>query len=138
MEKYATAPHKERIVWLDLVKVMAIFMMIAVHCTDNVTPEQRSEPWYLLWGSLYGTFMRPAIPLFVMATGALLLPVKQNITAFYSRRMGRIVVPFLVWSLLYNLFPGSPDSSDSTPRWCMTSSFGRPRTNPGPKPGNVS
>lgn len=105
MEKYATAPHKERIVWLDLVKVMAIFMMIAVHCTDNVTPEQRSEPWYLLWGSLYGTFMRPAIPLFVMATGALLLPVKQNITAFYSRRMGRIVVPFLVWSLLYNLFP---------------------------------
>ena len=42
------------IIWLDLVKFVAIFMMIAVHCTDNVTPAERSEPWYNLWGSFYG------------------------------------------------------------------------------------
>lgn len=34
----------KRIVWLDFVKFIAIFMMIAVHCTDNVTPAERSEP----------------------------------------------------------------------------------------------
>ena len=34
----------KRIIWLDLVKFVAIFMMIAVHCTDNVTPAERSEP----------------------------------------------------------------------------------------------
>ena len=39
----------KRIVWLDFVKFIAIFMMIAVHCTDNVTPAERSEPWYNLW-----------------------------------------------------------------------------------------
>ena len=44
----------KRIIWLDLVKFVAIFMMIAVHCTDNVTPAERSEPWYNLWGSFYG------------------------------------------------------------------------------------
>lgn len=55
----------KRIVWLDFVKFIAIFMMIAVHCTDNVTPAERSEPWYNLWGSFYGSFMRPAIPLFL-------------------------------------------------------------------------
>ena len=75
----------KRIIWLDLVKFVAIFMMIAVHCTDNVTPAERSEPWYNLWGSFYGSFMRSAIPLFVMVTGALLLPVKQNMAFFYKK-----------------------------------------------------
>lgn len=95
----------KRIVWLDFVKFIAIFMMIAVHCTDNVTPAERSEPWYNLWGSFYGSFMRPAIPLFVMVTGALLLPVKENISAYYKKRLTRLIVPFIIWSVLYNLFP---------------------------------
>lgn len=94
-----------RIVWLDLLKVAAIFMMLAVHCTDNVTPAERSEPWYNLWGSLYGSLLRPAIPLFVMVTGALLLPVRENMQTFYRKRIPRVAVPFLLWSVLYNLFP---------------------------------
>ena len=95
----------KRIIWLDFVKFIAISMMIAVHCTDNVTPTERSEAWYNLWGSFYGSFMRPAIPLFVMVTGALLLPVKENISTFYTERLTRLVIPFIVWSVLYNLFP---------------------------------
>ena len=95
----------KRIIWLDFVKFIAISMMIAVHCTDNVTPTERSEAWYNLWGSFYGSFMRPAIPLFVMVTGALLLPVKENISTFYTTRLTRLVIPFIVWSVLYNLFP---------------------------------
>lgn len=95
----------KRIIWLDFVKFIAISMMIAVHCTDNVTPTERSEAWYNLWGSFYGSFMRPAIPLFVMVTGALLLPVKENISTFYTKRLTRLVIPFIVWSVLYNLFP---------------------------------
>lgn len=95
----------KRIIWLDFVKFIAISMMIAVHCTDNVTPTERSEAWYNLWGSFYGSFMRPAIPLFVMVTGALLLPVKENISTFYTKRLTRLVITFIVWSVLYNLFP---------------------------------
>lgn len=95
----------KRIIWLDFVKFIAISMMIAVHCTDNVTPTERSEAWYNLWGSFYGSFMCPAIPLFVMVTGALLLPVKENISTFYTKRLTRLVIPFIVWSVLYNLFP---------------------------------
>ncbi|WP_462357539.1 acyltransferase [Phocaeicola coprocola] len=95
----------KRIIWLDFVKFIAISMMIAVHCTDNVAPTERSEAWYNLWGSFYGSFMRPAIPLFVMVTGALLLPVKENISTFYTKRLTRLVIPFIVWSVLYNLFP---------------------------------
>lgn len=105
MDELLIDKNDKRIVWLDFVKFIAIFMMIAVHCTDNVTPAERSEPWYNLWGSFYGSFMRPAIPLFVMVTGALLLPVRQNIFAFYKKRLTRLIVPFIIWSVLYNLFP---------------------------------
>lgn len=105
MKEISAANEEKRIVWLDIVKFIAIFMMIAVHCTDNVTPAERSEPWYNLWGSFYGSLMRPAIPLFVMVTGALLLPVKQDIQTFYTRRLTRLIIPFLIWSVLYNLFP---------------------------------
>lgn len=96
---------KERLIWIDLIKCIAIFMMIAVHCTDNVTPAERSEGWYNLWGSIYGSLMRPAIPLFVMVMGVLLLPVVQDITTLYKKRVVRVIIPFLIWSVIYNLFP---------------------------------
>ncbi|MFI3267738.1 MAG: acyltransferase, partial [Rikenellaceae bacterium] len=101
----STSTTKERSVYIDILKAIAIFMMIAVHCTDNVTPAERSEPWYNLWGSIYGSLMRPSIPLFVMVTGILLLPVKIEITEFYKKRLLRLVSPFIIWSVLYNLFP---------------------------------
>ncbi len=96
---------KRRIEWLDMLKAIAVFMMIAVHCTDNVTPAERAEPWYNLWGSLYGSLLRPAIPIFLMVTGALLLPTREPIHEFFKRRTVRLIVPFLIWSVVYNLFP---------------------------------
>ncbi len=98
-------PH--RIVWVDVLRFIAIFMVICIHCSDpfNVSPEARSNPEFNFWGSLYGSFLRPCVPLFVMITGLLLLPVNMPIGHFYKKRLLRIAVPFLVWSVLYNLFP---------------------------------
>lgn len=96
-----------RIVWLDVLKLIAIFMVICVHCSDpfNVSPEVRSNPDYNFWGSLYGSALRSCVPLFVMITGVLLLPVKQSMKDFYKKRLLRIASPFVIWSVLYNLFP---------------------------------
>lgn len=97
----------KRIVWLDVLKLIAIFMVICVHCSDpfNVSPEARSNPDYNFWGSIYGSFLRPCVPLFVIITGILLLPVKLSMREFYRKRLLRIAFPFLIWSVLYNLFP---------------------------------
>ncbi len=96
-----------RIVWVDVLRFIAIFMVIAIHCSDpfNVSPEARSNPEFNFWGTLYGSFLRPCVPLFVMITGLLLLPVKLSIGDFYKKRLLRIFIPFVVWSVLYNLFP---------------------------------
>ena len=96
-----------RIVWLDILRLCAIFMVVCIHCSDpfNVSPEARSNPEFNLWGNIYGSFLRPCVPLFVMITGTLLLPVKMSFEKFYRKRLLRIAVPFVVWSVLYNLFP---------------------------------
>ena len=99
--------NASRIVWADVLRLIAILMVIGIHCSDpfNVSPEARANPEYNFWGSIYGAFLRPCVPLFVMLTGMLLLPVKQGIGQFYKKRLLRVAVPFVVWSLLYNLFP---------------------------------
>ncbi len=97
----------KRIVWADLLRFVAIIMVICIHCSDpfNVSVEARSNPDYNLWGSIYGAFLRPCVPLFVMLTGMLLLPIQQDMGQFYKKRMLRVIVPFFIWSFLYNLFP---------------------------------
>ncbi|WP_069658467.1 acyltransferase [Arcticibacter eurypsychrophilus] len=98
---------RERIVWADVLRFIAMFMVIAVHCTDpfNISPAARLNPEYNFWGTIYGSVLRPCVPLFVMLTGMLLLPVKLEMGPFYKKRIFRILSPFLIWSVLYDLFP---------------------------------
>lgn len=96
-----------RIEWVDILRFLAIFMVICCHCADpfNVSAEARSNPEFNFWGSVYGSLLRPCVPFFVMITGLLLLPVRIPAGTFYKKRLTRIAVPFVLWSVLYNLFP---------------------------------
>lgn len=107
MPQNSHTDHTSRIVWLDVLRLLAIFMVICIHCSDpfNVSPEARSNPEFNFWGSIYGSLLRPCVPLFVMITGVLLLPVRMPLGDFYRKRLLRIAVPFAIWSVLYNLFP---------------------------------
>lgn len=96
-----------RIVWADVVRLLAIFMVICAHCADpfNVSPQARLNPDFNFWGTIYGSLLRPCVPLFVMLTGMLILPVRMTTGAFYKKRLTRILWPFLIASVAYNLFP---------------------------------
>ena len=48
-------------------------------------------------------FVRACVPLFVMMTGVLLLPVRAELGDFYRKRIGRIVVPLVFWSVVLPL-----------------------------------
>ena len=45
------------------------------------------------------------VPLFVMITGALMLPVREETSIFYKKRITRVFFPFVIWSVIYALFP---------------------------------
>ncbi|MCC2235778.1 acyltransferase [Bacteroides hominis] len=97
-----------RIVWLDVIRCVAMIMVIGVHCIDPfyISPTMRAIPEYTYWAAIYGSLLRPSVPLFVMMTGLLLLPVKkQPLDKFYKKRIYRVLFPFLIWSVLYSMFP---------------------------------
>lgn len=99
---------RRHLVWLDVVRTVAMLMVIGVHCIDPfyISPTLGSIPEYKHWAAVYGSLLRPSVPLFVMMTGLLLLPVRERqIGAFYKKRIFRVLFPFLIWSVLYNLFP---------------------------------
>lgn len=101
------ASSRPHIVWIDVLRLVAILLVIAVHCTDpfNASPASRADPLFNFWGSLYGSALRACVPLFVMMTGFLLLPVKETMPAFYRKRIPRVLFPFLIWSVLFDLAP---------------------------------
>lgn len=80
-----------RIVWADVVRLLAIFMVICAHCADpfNVSPQARLNPNFNFWGTIYGSLLRPCVPLFVMLTGMLILPVRMTTGAFYKKNGSR-------------------------------------------------
>lgn len=98
----------QHIIWLDVVRFIAMFTVVCCHCTDpfNFYPGTAPNIGEIkLWGAIYGSVLRPCVPLFVMITGALLLPVRGDASTFYKKRIPRVFYPFLIWSVLYNLFP---------------------------------
>ena len=98
----------QHIVWLDVVRLVAMFTVVCCHCTDPFNFYPGDSPDIVdikFWGAVYGAALRPCVPLFVMITGALLLPISGETSVFYKKRIPRVFFPFLIWSVLYNLFP---------------------------------
>lgn len=107
-----------RVVFIDYLRFIACFMVILVHCI---------EPFYLggsgtfirnatdaAWVTLLDSALRAAVPLFVLASSYLLLPLKYDTSTFFRKRFVRVCIPLLIWSVLYALFPywGSAEGFD--------------------------
>lgn len=86
---------KERIAYLDVIRIIACLMVILMH---SPMPGL-GTPGAVLTGISYVT--APCIGLFFMVSGALLLPVKVPMKEFYSRRLSKVVWPTVIWSLFY-------------------------------------
>lgn len=104
--------ERKREVWIDWMRVSACFMVLLVHST---------EPFYLggegsliltksdaFWSSFFDSFVRACVPLFIVASSYLQFPIHYSAGEFVRRRSVRILIPFLVWSLVYALVWGEP------------------------------
>lgn len=111
----SSSSTKERIVWIDWMRVAACFMVMVVHST---------EPFYLggegaliqneadaFWSAFFDSIVRCCVPLFVIASSFLLFPLKQSTGEFFRRRAVRILVPFAIWSVFYAFYWGEPASN---------------------------
>lgn len=107
-ENVNLSTSSSHIVWLDVVRFVAMFTVVCCHSADPFNffvGESAQIEDIKFWGAAWGSALRPCVPLFAMITGALLLPVKSETSVFYKKRIYRVLWPFLIWSVIYNLFP---------------------------------
>lgn len=90
---------KEHIVWIDLLRVVACFLVVVSHSCDPFVGQFDNNHSEFLTGAFIGSLVRPCVPLFAMMSGVLLLPVNMDMAAFYSKRAKRLLMPFIFWSL---------------------------------------
>lgn len=108
-------PTRKREVWIDWMRVAACFMVIIVHST---------EPFYLggsgsqiltaadaFWASFFDSFVRACVPLFIVASSYLQFPLHYSTGEFFRRRAVRILVPFVLWTMVYACVWGEPVSN---------------------------
>lgn len=90
---------KDHLGWVDLLRVIACFLVVLSHCCDPFVARFDADRGEFLVGVFSGSLFRSCVPLFVMMTGVLLLPVNEGMAEFYKKRIGRIISPLVFWSV---------------------------------------
>jgi surface polysaccharide O-acyltransferase-like enzyme len=88
--------------WADLIRVLAIYLVVIIHTSGQLTNAWGTVPlaqWVM--ADVYGGIARVGVPLFFMLSGYLLLPRTESLRDFYGKRVLKIVIPFVVWSIIY-------------------------------------
>ena len=86
--------------WIDLLLVIACALMVISHACDGFVSQFDTNYNAFLTGALTGSFARPSVPLFAMITGVLIFPVRHTMMQFYKKRIGRILMPLIFWSIV--------------------------------------
>lgn len=109
-------------VWLDNARIIAILAVVMLHVAADFVFDYPvgDVAWWV--GNVYDSAVRWCVPLFVMISGALLLDPSKNepLKTFYSKRVSRLLVPLLFWTLVYlawrvakGVVTGNPESVSS-------------------------
>ncbi len=97
---------KERIVYLDVLRIIAIFAVILLHVSalewNNTSPNTFNWQIY----NIYDSIVRFCVPVFIMISGALFLDDSREIKIkkLYKHNILRLIIAFVFWSLCYASF----------------------------------
>lgn len=97
---------KERIIAYDYIRIVAMLLVVSCHCFGDISAASGEVI------SILSYLEAPCNGLFFAVSGALLLPVNTppcDTGSFLKKRLRKIVVPTLVWSIIYLLLSGDFD-----------------------------
>ncbi|WP_281647789.1 acyltransferase family protein [Parendozoicomonas sp. Alg238-R29] len=100
---------KESYFFIELLRAVAAFAVIIIHVIGpyrSMIGQIPDYDWLAAVG--FNVSSRWAVPVFIMITGALMLPDTRpfNLHIYLNRRIRRVVIPFLIWSVFYAFLAG--------------------------------
>ena len=109
---------EQRIVFIDYIRVIACFLVMLVHASENFYAADASglagnvsmlaNEANRFWVAFFDGFLgRVCVPLFMIVSAFLLVPMKpgQTMQQFYRRRFMRILPPMFAFMLIYTFLP---------------------------------
>lgn len=114
----AQIQDSQRIGFVDWIRVVACFLVMLVHSSENFYAADSSglagnmsmlaNEANRFWVAFYdGGVARTCVPLFIIVSAFLLVPLKpgQTMTGFYWHRAKRILPPLIIFMLAYCFLP---------------------------------
>ena len=100
--------NSKRIFYFDGIRAVAILCVVLLHVTGhlgeimnyNLSTIHSFSGIYMLFAN---NFFRIGIALFLMLSGALLLGRDWDVKGFFSKRVPRILKPFIFWALVFSI-----------------------------------
>ncbi|WP_256008996.1 acyltransferase [Desertivirga xinjiangensis] len=91
--------------WPDNLRVVATISMVLLHIVAPILPKF-NVVGNVLWhsGNMLDSMLRFCVPVFVMLSGALLFQKEYTLGEFMRKRLFRVIIPFLFWSLIYIIY----------------------------------
>ena len=91
--------------YIDILRIFSMFSVVGLHTVaDNLRFYRLTTNWH--FANIVTSLLSIAVPVFFMISGALILssPKAASLKYTYKKRLTKILVPFLVWSLLAILY----------------------------------
>ena len=90
----------KRIVYLDILNILSIFAVVAMHMNGSVHSLPLNKSW--TFSLIIDTICYFAVPIFVMISGATLMNYRQKYDTkiFFKKRLMKVVIPFIFWSII--------------------------------------
>ncbi len=97
---------KTRNVTIDIIKAIAILGVLIIHVGSSVLTQAQVGSFEWMGGLFWGSLVRASVPLFLMASGAIMLDFGKplSLKKLYFHNIARIVVAMLVWGFGYKLY----------------------------------
>lgn len=108
--------QSKNIQYFDTLRALATLAVIIIHVNTpvmNMNYGKNMEYWWI--GLIINNFVRFAVPIFLVLSGATLLTKKYAAVDFYKKRFSRVFIPFVFWLPAYWVF-----------RWFMLRPWQRP------------
>jgi len=108
---------KNRFYYIDFLRALAIFAVIILHNSADAAGQYNKIPatdW--LSAAFYNGLTRCCVPMFVMLSGALLLQPDRDVTIkeLFRKRLPKLLIPLVVWSIIYEAFQFYTDKGYGT------------------------